>query len=96
MFDFRRDPSPTGSSNADHIENDGNTSNTTIGGRLPSLGPSQPAPPILTRPRAGAATGQGAPPARRDPVEDATNATDSITLGQLKAHTAAMQVKEKV
>ncbi|RSH81541.1 Factor arrest protein 11 [Saitozyma podzolica] len=72
---------------------------------LPSPGVSAPAPPVLTRPRAGASIVNGQPPAGlslggagagaggRDLVEDGT--TDSITLGQLKAHTQGMQGKQK-
>jgi hypothetical protein len=62
---------------------------------LPSPGISAPSP-VLTRPRAGTSIINGTPPVQvgRDLVED--GAADSITLGQLKAHTAGMQVKQKV
>ncbi|WVW83665.1 hypothetical protein I302_105686 [Kwoniella bestiolae CBS 10118] len=57
-------------------------------------GTAQPAPPILTRPRAPAML-----PLKRDGFEDnvggAPTGQDSITLGQLKAHTAAMEKKQK-
>ncbi|KAK6910328.1 hypothetical protein I203_104360 [Kwoniella mangroviensis CBS 8507] len=57
-------------------------------------GPGQPAPPILTRPRAPALL-----PLKRDGFEDnvggAPSGQDSITLGQLKAHAAAMERKHK-
>ena len=81
MFDFR---APRESAQA----SDGNS---TV--RLHSPGPAAPAPPILTRPR----TGSGI----RDPVEDMATQdgpglTDSLTLGQLKAHAAAVQPKPKV
>lgn len=62
-------------------------------GRLPSAGTSTPVQPLLNRPRNGSGL--------RDPVEDmatqgGAGPQDSLTLGQLKAHTAAILPKPKV
>ena len=81
MFDFRREPAPRDAQPPSEPEDTA---------RLPSPGPSALAPPVLTRPRTGT---------MRDPVEDLAaqaGPMDSLTLGQLKAHTAGMQTKQKV
>lgn len=102
IFDFRREPPAQGESPASTARSPLESDEPT---RLPSLGPSAPAPPVLTRPRSGAG---GSLAVRRDVLEDGAQGgvqaqagggaggADSITLGQLKAHTQAVQQKQKV
>ena len=86
MFDFRRDQTPREPTRP---------SSPDGSARLPSPGGAAPAPPVLTRPR----TGLGIP--ARDLEKEMAmyrgeGAQDSLTMGQLKAHTAEMQPKQKV
>lgn len=105
MFTFRSSPTPTTSpTTAVSPVN----SNSQPNGRLSTSPESTTtnATSILTRPRAGATSGHSNNPfQRRELSEDTSGVTglagqgnnaDSINLGQLKAHNAAIQAKQKV
>ncbi|WWD17501.1 hypothetical protein CI109_101942 [Kwoniella shandongensis] len=92
MLDMmRRGPAPVANTTNKSAEETNNSGGAGAGGG--PTGAGQPAPPILTRPRAPAML-----PLKREAfenVEGGGNNQDSITLGQLKAHTAGMASKQK-
>ncbi|WRT66139.1 uncharacterized protein IL334_003092 [Kwoniella shivajii] len=98
MFDMmRRNPTPQqpdGPPQQNGVGRGGGVGPGGAAGPGQPQGAGQPAPPILTRPRAPALL-----PLKREAFEEgpggAPTGQDSITLGQLRAHTAAMEKKQK-
>ncbi|WWC89537.1 uncharacterized protein L201_004461 [Kwoniella dendrophila CBS 6074] len=94
MFDMMRRNTPAQQQQQQNT-GEGNEPVQMGAGRGGGQGPGQLAPPTLTRPRAPSLL-----PIKRDGFDEnvggAPTGQDSITLGQLRAHTAAMEKKQKL